>query len=653
MTRPAARSGRSFPLASLPLRPKVLLILSLVMALYVGADFAIQRMTVTPGFLALEEEEAKKDAARVVEALQKEVSNLHHDCLSWSSWDDMALWVETREAAFAASSFDATRLRNGGIDLLFVCDTDGQVLLSRIVDPDTGEAVRLRDFPTGRLSPSHPFLARDAAGAPREPHGLLRTEHAPMLASARPILRSDGSGEPRGTVILGRFLRSGLEKEIREQTKVASFDLWQLDGTPLEAEAEAIRDELTTAVRPIVRQRDDQWLHAYVTVNDFQKRPDFLVRAHVARDISRSGAVAVRYALLSTVSAAMILLLVLLGVLQSTVLSPLLRLTRHAVEIGKNEDFRAKLDLQRDDEVGILSREFDKMMENLEHARAALVDTARMAGKSEIATGILHNVGNVLNSVNISATLVSEKARELSVDDLQQLSDVLAEHANDLAAFVRDDPRGAHVQPFLAALVGQIGEQRSALLAEMTSLSQGIEHIRELVKSQQSFAVKVDLQEETSIPELIDRAIALTNEAEAVDPSLEIVKEYDAIPDQLIDRHKLLEILVNLIQNARQAMDAAEGPKKRLTIGVRDAEGRLRISVADTGIGIPGENLLRIFHMGFTTKPGGHGFGLHGAANAATQMGGRLVAESDGPGKGATFVLDLPLRAARTAGAAR
>ena len=644
-------------LTGLSLRSKIVLILSGVIGLYAALDHVVQRWTFAPIFSRLERAEAEEDLQRVVEGLRQEVAELHALCLDWSAWDDTYRYVGEPNEAYERSNLGSTSLQSRRIDLIFICDEAGRVVWGSITDPDTGEEIRLRDFPRGRWGANH-FLLVDPAqrietdeapadgGQGHGTSGLWTTEHAPLLVSSRPILTSQRDGEPRGRVVLGRFLAQGLNRKLAERTKVA-FDAWLLDGRPLPPTESAVADEVTASARPIVRPADAGTLHVYGTFPDIRRNSALLLRANVDRRITQTGGTSLRYALISTVVAGLLMLLVLLGLIQRTVLGPLMRLTRHTVRIGRDEDFNAKLGMQRGDEVGVLSREFDQMMEKLEASRAALVKTARSAGMSEIATGILHNVGNVLNSVNIAASVAAQKVESMSVTDLQKLTHSLRSHADDLGTFVTRDPKGKHLVPYLDALGSHLGKQRSGVLGELASLADGIDHIRELIKSQQNYAVQSDLIELVSIPSQVEEALNIADKAIPLGPEVEIVRDWQFDEPCLLDRHRLLEILVNLVQNARHALHAHEGAEKRLTLRLYEAEpGRLRIEVADTGIGIPPENLTRIFSLGFTTRSEGHGYGLHTSANAAVEMGGSLVAQSAGAGRGATFVLELPKRTA-------
>jgi signal transduction histidine kinase len=132
------------------------------------------------------------------------------------------------------------------------------------------------------------------------------------------------------------------------------------------------------------------------------------------------------------------------------------------------------------------------------------------------------------------------------------------------------------------------------------------------------------------------------NEAALSRHEVEVIREFGNVPPLNVEKHKILQILVNLLRNAKYACDDSERADKRLTVRVANGGSRIKVSVIDNGVGIAPENLTRIFNYGFTTRKGGHGFGLHGGALAAKEMGGSLTAHSDGPGQGAEFTLELP-----------
>jgi C4-dicarboxylate-specific signal transduction histidine kinase len=281
----------------------------------------------------------------------------------------------------------------------------------------------------------------------------------------------------------------------------------------------------------------------------------------------------------------------------------------------------------------------------LKSAQNELMHAARTAGMAEIATSVLHNVGNVLNSVNISATIVVDRLRQSEVSSLGKVSEMIVEHKPDLAAFLTVDDRGKLIPDFLTDLSQCLVEEQSSMLGEVENLSKGIEHIKQIVAAQQSMAKKSNVSTAVAPANLLETAIGLQPAGLARDVRLR--KDFADLPELMLDQHKVLQVLINLISNARQAVVVRPAGQREITLSVAiaaTADGdRLRYRIADNGMGISPEHLTRIFSHGFTTKKEGHGFGLHGAANAAREMGGSLRAASEGPHKGAAFTLDLPL----------
>ncbi len=280
----------------------------------------------------------------------------------------------------------------------------------------------------------------------------------------------------------------------------------------------------------------------------------------------------------------------------------------------------------------------------LEKAQRELVDASRQAGMAEIATGVLHNVGNVLNSVNVSATLLATGLRDSKAATLGKVSALLTEHTADLGIFLTTDPRGRRMPELIASLAQNFAEERTRLLAEIESLQHNIDHIKDIVSMQQSFATMVGIVEPLSAAALLDDALRM-NSAALSRHDVKVVRDFQPVPPVYAEKPKVLQILVNFIRNAKYACDDGPHPEKVMTLRLASAPDSqtVRLSVEDNGIGIPPENLTRIFAHGFTTRAKGHGFGLHSSANAAKEMKGRITVQSDGPAQGATFTLELPV----------
>lgn len=293
-----------------------------------------------------------------------------------------------------------------------------------------------------------------------------------------------------------------------------------------------------------------------------------------------------------------------------------------------------------------LEHRVEERTRELKDTQSELLDSARQAGMAEIATNVLHNVGNVLNSVNISADLVTRKLRNSKAQGLGKAMQLINQHPDDLGRFLSEDEKGKLLPGYLNQLVEAIDLEQQGMAAELTQLSKSVDHIKDIVSTQQSYAGANSVLEPLSISELLEDALRM-NSGALSRHNVRVIKEYADIPRIMGDKHRLLLILINLISNAKYAMSAVSSHERNLTLTTRIVEGEtLQISVRDEGEGITPENMTRIFVHGFTTRKEGHGFGLHSCALAAIEMSGRLNAYSDGPGTGALFVLQIPLKIA-------
>jgi len=630
------------------LRSKILLILAIVVGVFSVGDNLIQREMVGGSFRDLEEREASKDLQRVVKALEGEQSALEQRAEDWAATNEVIEVVGGRAASSSSTMLGSGSLGERDLHLVYICDASGQVLSARVEDPVTGEPTELRGWPAQRLSPQHPVLKmsreRDSIS------GLLMTEHGALLVGSHAVPADDPNTAP-GIVVLGRFLDEELVQYMEDREQV-QFSLWPVEAAPLAANKRHLLDEITSASGLVHDRAEDGEIQVYSTIADLRGAPTILVRADIEPEITKRGERSVNYGLLSTIGTGLLIMFVLVRLLTRIVIGPLSQLTHNATQIGLTDDTSLRTSMDRTDEIGVLSNEFDSMLGKLEVSKQEVIKTSRLAGMSEIATGVLHNVGNVLNSVNVSANLVTRNTEQLPVDDLIAMRDVLREHEGNLGDFVQNDEQGKHLLPFLDDLASALQAGKAGILTELNGMNRGVEHIGELVRSQQTFAGRQGVLEPTNVAEQIDAAIVICQQA-GKGSDVEVTRDFEEIGKVEIDRHKLMEILVNLVKNAIGAMDESNTRVKRLKVSLERFEGdRLKIRVKDSGKGISEENLTRIFGHGFTTSKNGHGFGLHVSANAATEMKGSLTVESEGEGRGATFILELPAKEARVAVAA-
>ncbi|HUD47806.1 MAG TPA: ATP-binding protein [Candidatus Baltobacteraceae bacterium] len=357
---------------------------------------------------------------------------------------------------------------------------------------------------------------------------------------------------------------------------------------------------------------------------------------------------------------------VLSSQLQRLVSDPILRLAQVARSVALEKNYSVRAAKHSNDELGQLVDGFNEMLAQiqardtalqtardnlekrveertgeLETIHKQLVEASRLGGMAEIATNVLHNVGNVLNSVNISSGLIVERVKKSKASALSRVVGLLHEHTHDLADFIANDQRGKFVPAHLAQLTDHFITDQAAIIDELESLRRNVEHIKEIVAMQQNYARVGGVKEVINLLNLVEDSMRI-NEGALTRHRVEVIRDFDVVPPMNVEKHKILQILVNLMRNAKYACEESGRADKRLTVRVANGDGRVRISVADNGVGILPENLARIFNHGFTTRAGGHGFGLHSGALAAKEMGGSLTVLSEGPGRGAAFTLELP-----------
>ncbi|WP_224245601.1 trifunctional serine/threonine-protein kinase/ATP-binding protein/sensor histidine kinase [Hyalangium gracile] len=290
-----------------------------------------------------------------------------------------------------------------------------------------------------------------------------------------------------------------------------------------------------------------------------------------------------------------------------------------------------------------LERRVEARTHELKQAQVQLVDTARAAGMAEIASNVLHNVGNVLTSAVINLEQMRRAVGSSHAGKVTQVSALLAQHQSDLADFLSHDPRGSRLTEYLTALGEVLTREQAVLREDLEAMASHIEHIRSIVQVQQTYAKTSLMLDECDLSQLIEDALRLQN-VSLRRHGVMVKLELTPVPLVRVDKHKVLQILINLLSNAKQAMDALPQEQRHLKVRLSVEGTMARLQVIDSGIGIIPEVRAKLFTHGFTTRKDGHGFGLHSSALAAKLLGGKLQIDSDGPGRGATATLELPLQ---------
>jgi len=270
----------------------------------------------------------------------------------------------------------------------------------------------------------------------------------------------------------------------------------------------------------------------------------------------------------------------------------------------------------------------------------AAIESAHTAGMSEIATGVLHNVGNVLNSANVGLETILQKIDKSTIVNLYKANDLLLQNRNRLSEFFSTDPKGEKLINFYVELGEAMKSEMAEQKHEASELMKKLDLIKDIINTQQTYAKgNGEFKEMVSLTETVESALVMQSTSLARH-EVKIVKKFSECPPVLAQRAKLVHVILNLIKNAKEAMISVSPKDKTLTIEIGEFKsGEIFLKISDTGDGIDEENLSKIFTHGFTTKKTGHGFGLHFCANSMTEMGGKIAVASEGLGAGADFTL--------------
>ena len=411
------------------------------------------------------------------------------------------------------------------------------------------------------------------------------------------------------------------------------------------------------------------WLQTAATIGDDQAPLGTVQLISDLRPMLWAATRASFTALILALSVALLMSLFVLRRLRGVILDPVENLHAVTRRVTENADFSQRADVISHDEMGELTVAFNRMLDRLEAKDAELrsanlkligeiderkrlevklLEASRHAGMAQVATGVLHNVGNVLNSVNISANILRDTiTANPKLKLLKQTVELMRAQGDALSRFLTDDARGRLVPSLLMEVIEQLLRSRNETVRELDEMTQNVEHIKQIVAMQQSYAKAGGIVQNLKPAELIEEAMRMT-QASTERHGVRFKTNFADVPLMETDRHQVLQILVNFITNAVQAVKIRPDGERQIILTLEEQTDRIFFSVEDNGVGISTDNLQNIFQHGFTTRKDGHGFGLHSGAIAARNLGGKVEVHSDGPGRGARFTLDLPSRAQNT-----
>ncbi len=292
------------------------------------------------------------------------------------------------------------------------------------------------------------------------------------------------------------------------------------------------------------------------------------------------------------------------------------------------------------------AQERKQFLAEQEQLRSQLGEAAYKIEMADVASTVLHNVGNVLTSVTVAANMVESVVDQSAVALVNRMAELIKAHDQDLGTYLMEDPKGKRIPPSLEKLGTHLLEEQRVVLKEMKGLVRNIRHMKQIIASHQTMAKSAGQTEQISLADVLSHAMELSFQP-GDEKWITIRPDYQQVPTVLVDQHQLLQILVNLLRNAKQAMRQQVQDSHELILSVKyqdDDEATVVMTIQDSGIGIVPEHLSKMFTRGFTTKTDGNGIGLQSSILAMKNMGGSMHVQSEGVGRGATFTLTFPVQ---------
>lgn len=621
--------------ASWSLQKKVSVTLLGVMTTLVLLTYLILNAIVSPAFDRLEIDDATRNLIRAERAIRSDVNVLDTTVRDWSSWDDTYAFARGENPGYVRSNLDLLSLTKLNLSLLLIFDSEGREVWGQVIQGGETQSPAVLGVldaaaPKGQTGIQHTRLD----GFTR---GLLRTNLGPMLFSSRPILTSQDGGPIAGTLIMGQLLNDSRMERLRERTEVEMS--WQqvkpervnqlpialaLDaGTPASMQHLATPDSITS----------------FGVLNDLFGQPLLMLEVITPRNLSTLGSQTVNTALLFFSLAGVVVAVVTWLLLRNTIVLPLEGLARHITRIRESGNLSQKLNSTRSDEIGALATEFDKLTTEVHDARRLLLEQSFKAGKADTAAEVLHNIRNAMTPL---INGLDRLAKHFRVTDSLRITQVTGELRNPESPAERKEKLIQYVDSAFDHVKGTCKEASS----ELGVVSRQARQVEAILSDQERHANVPPVMEELDIAELIDEAVLVVPTMDHPDVEISIPKR---LSGYRVKAHRvgLLQVLGNVILNAYEAIKRCPSGTGRIQLQARAEtvgdQPMVRVTVSDTGCGFDPQASSKIFQRGYSSKRGHmSGLGLHWCSNALAGMGGRIVAESTGPGNGAEFHVLLP-----------
>lgn len=606
-----------------------------ITSVVLGVFILFQRPMMLKSFENLQYSAAQQNADRAYQSILTKVNSLGRQTQDWGSWDDTYNYVLRSDPSYKRVNLSDAMFDTTHVDLIWIVKNSKE--LSHAAWRDLNGVVHRTDpgfDPVKFAYPASSSVQPRTGGA----WDIRTVEGDPMVLYARPVLDSSEAKPPAGMIVMGRFLS---RKKVSEMAKAIGVN-FSLDNI------ENLKRKLGTLPAPglvgsfayCAPPTEHAEVVSIRNVTGDDGRTRFGIFCRTRPTILHDGVHTVNQSIGYMVCFSLFSSLLGLVLIKLLVTNPLALLSAQVSEIGdgKSRNLSDTL-IQRNDEIGLVSQFFQTAFDRLEIAQLSLVKASHEAGMASVAREVLHNAGNVFNSIKVAIGQLHSIASNSKLPRLQESLDLLQANQGSLDRYTSEDPKGAKLLPFMAVLSDRLVSDHKKSLDELNDLSASVAHMGEVIQAQHSFASQSTELEEVFLAPLVEESArivqkSLQHHGVKLELSLEPEVKASCIPPLFI------RVIVNLLTNAKDAVQCRESGAKLIKVRMTEMkDGSVSLLIQDNGEGIEDHDAAKIFANGFTTKPNGSGYGLHYCANTLREMGWSIRMESAGPGTGASFIL--------------